>query len=283
MTYAGSILYYPKFKAFDSNGDPLSGGFVYTYEPGTTTAKTTYSDIDLTTANANPVELDSEGEAEIYYSGTLKVILKTSGGTDKWTIDNIPPVEQVTGSGTSGYIAVYNSDSTVSGVSEISGNSVVSMPGSKITGTIGVGTETTSNITGKIYIVNLTGNPFNIAGGKTGTTISGTSCCGGWSKSGTSAQRGPSGHLSEVTSIMTSAVKGMSHVVRILQDTAQSGGTINVLFEKGDNIVSATACIAGTSKYILSGTTNAMKLILTASATSEWEVDEVGSPSVSWD
>uniref|UniRef100_A0A6M3J2B2 Uncharacterized protein n=1 Tax=viral metagenome TaxID=1070528 RepID=A0A6M3J2B2_9ZZZZ len=140
-------------------------------------------------------------------------------------------------------------------------------------------TETT--ITGKIYTINLTGNPVAIAGGKTGTTISGASCYGGWTKSGTSAQIGNA--TTEVTAIMTSAVKGMSHVFRILQDTAQSGGTINVLFEAGDNIASQTAIIAGTSKYILSGTTNANKLILTSSGTSVWEVDEVGAPTVSWD
>ena len=75
----------------------------------------------------------------------------------------------------------------------------------------------------------------------------------------------------------------MSHVFRIMQDTAQSGGTINVLFEAGDNVASQTAIIAGTSKYILSGTTNAKKLVLTASGTSEWEVDEIGSPTVDWD
>ena len=188
--------------------------------------------------------------------------------------------------GTSGYIVVYNSSTGAYGVAAISGASITSgtqtiinseLPDPITTPEI----RTEANITGKIYIINLTGNPVAIAGEKTGTTISGASCYGGWTKSGTSAQIGDA--LTEVTAIMTSAVEGMSHVFRIMQDTAQSGGTINVLFEADDNIASQTAIIAGTSKYILSGTTNAKKLVLTASGTSEWEVDEVGSPTVDWD
>ena len=42
-----SPISYPKFQAFDSNGDPLSGGKVYTYQPGTSTPMTTYSDYGL--------------------------------------------------------------------------------------------------------------------------------------------------------------------------------------------------------------------------------------------
>ena len=86
----------PKFQAFDSNGDPLSGGLVYTYESGTTTPKTTYKERALTNANDNPVVLDSRGEAAIYATGLIKLVLKTSAGVTVWTMDAMrvtqPPV-----------------------------------------------------------------------------------------------------------------------------------------------------------------------------------------------
>ena len=78
---------HPLFQAYDSNGDPLSGGLVYTYAAGTTTAKATYQEDD--TENSNPVVLDSTGRAEIYGTGYYKFVLKTSAGVTIWTLDNI--------------------------------------------------------------------------------------------------------------------------------------------------------------------------------------------------
>ena len=78
---------HPLFQAYDSNVDPLSGGLVYTYEAGTTTAKATYQEDD--TENTNPVVLDSTGRAEIYGTGSYKFVLKTSAGVTIWTLDNI--------------------------------------------------------------------------------------------------------------------------------------------------------------------------------------------------
>ncbi len=79
---------YPKFKAVNSLGLPYSGGKVYTYAGGTSTAKATYSDYGLTVLNANPVILDSNGEATIFLSpGEYKVILKDSADALIWTMD----------------------------------------------------------------------------------------------------------------------------------------------------------------------------------------------------
>ena len=82
-------LEYPKFQTGDSNNNPLSGGFVYTYAAGTTTLKTTYSDYDASTENDNPVELDSRGEADIYLQGSYKIVLKDSALATIWTLDNV--------------------------------------------------------------------------------------------------------------------------------------------------------------------------------------------------
>src|SRR5574343_239315 len=73
------------FQWFDpDNNDFLVGGKVYTYIPGTTTDKATYSDATLTTANTNPITLDSYGSAIIYLSGPTKFVVKDADGV---TID----------------------------------------------------------------------------------------------------------------------------------------------------------------------------------------------------
>jgi hypothetical protein len=78
-----------KQRFFDSNGVPLSGGKLYTYDAGTTTPKTTYSD-RTGTANTNPVILDSNGYADVWIdSGYYKFILKDSSDNTIWTKDQI--------------------------------------------------------------------------------------------------------------------------------------------------------------------------------------------------
>lgn len=86
----------PRFQAFDSNGDPLSGGKVFFYQAGTSTKQDTYTTSACSVANANPVVLDSRGEAAIYLNQTTryKIILTSSTDTDPpaaaiWTEDNV--------------------------------------------------------------------------------------------------------------------------------------------------------------------------------------------------
>lgn len=70
-TTAG-ILPLAKTQFLDQNGKPLSSGKVYFYNPGTTTAKTTWQDINKATPNTNPVNLDAGGRALIWGDGTYR-------------------------------------------------------------------------------------------------------------------------------------------------------------------------------------------------------------------
>ena len=85
-----SLIPTPVMQFFDSNGDPLVGGKVYTYAAGTSTPLATYTDQGGATPNANPVILDSRGEAAIWFGGSsYKLVLKTSADVLIWTADNV--------------------------------------------------------------------------------------------------------------------------------------------------------------------------------------------------
>jgi hypothetical protein len=81
---------------FDSNGDPLAGGKLYTYTAGTTTPKATYTTSTGSVANANPIILDAAGRTpdEIWLEVGVqyKFILKTSADVTIGTYDNLPAI-----------------------------------------------------------------------------------------------------------------------------------------------------------------------------------------------
>jgi len=87
---AATLFPQPLVQFLDDNGDPLSGGKVYFYEPGTSTPKDTYTDQAAGTANANPVILNSRGEAAIWLNGFYKVNLTASDDTQVtgYPVDN---------------------------------------------------------------------------------------------------------------------------------------------------------------------------------------------------
>ena len=80
----------PKLQFFDANGNPLSGGKLYTYAAGTTTPLATYTDSSGATPNANPVILNSRGEASVWLgANNYKFKLSTSTDVEVWTVDDI--------------------------------------------------------------------------------------------------------------------------------------------------------------------------------------------------
>jgi hypothetical protein len=79
---------------FDNNGDPLSGGKIYTYEAGTTTPLATYTSSNGNTAHTNPIILNAAGRVpnggEIWNQLRLyKFVLETSTGVLIATYDNV--------------------------------------------------------------------------------------------------------------------------------------------------------------------------------------------------
>ena len=78
---------------FDNNGNPLSGGKLYTYAASTTTPQVTYTNSSGATANSNPIILNSGGRvpAEIWLTDGLayKFVLYTSTDTLIGSWDNI--------------------------------------------------------------------------------------------------------------------------------------------------------------------------------------------------
>ncbi len=83
------ILFPPLFRAFDTAGNPLAGGQLFTYAAGTTTPLATYSDDAGTVQNANPVILDTTGSAVVRLgTGAYKFVLKDSGGSTQYTVDH---------------------------------------------------------------------------------------------------------------------------------------------------------------------------------------------------
>jgi hypothetical protein len=89
---------------FDNNGVPLSGGLIYTYQAGSSTPLSTFTDINGTIANTNPIVLNSSGrldnEVWLTYGYYYKFVLKTSAGSTLGTYDNLYGIIGVAGTST---------------------------------------------------------------------------------------------------------------------------------------------------------------------------------------
>lgn len=83
----------------DTSGNPLVGGKVYGFEPGTSSPKSTYptrNDAENdTNPNAHPVILDDYGWAQIWLSGRYKIQVDTASDTTVRTIDQIGDISEI--------------------------------------------------------------------------------------------------------------------------------------------------------------------------------------------
>lgn len=93
----------PKLAFLGNDGKPLVGGKLYTYAAGTTTPLASYTSYTGTTANTNPVILDSRGEASVWLGlSRYKFVLKDANDVEIWTQDNLIMSPGADGSGAYG-------------------------------------------------------------------------------------------------------------------------------------------------------------------------------------
>jgi hypothetical protein len=81
-----------KMQAVDSAGAPLALAKLYFFETGTATPLATYSNVGLTSANANPAVADAQGFFGRIFMKTTQaytVTLKTAAGAAVWSEDNV--------------------------------------------------------------------------------------------------------------------------------------------------------------------------------------------------
>ena len=87
----------PYFQAFDNDGNPLSGGRLFTFSAGTNTPKRTFTTEDSSVEHANPVVLDSAGRATIFIDGSYRYRLEDADGNVIRTVDNVTSFINVSG------------------------------------------------------------------------------------------------------------------------------------------------------------------------------------------
>jgi len=81
------------FQFFTTTGLPLNGGYIYTYQAGSTTPLATYTDSSGAVANTNPIQLGTDGRPpnEIWLNSgySYKFVLSDSTNSVIQTYDNL--------------------------------------------------------------------------------------------------------------------------------------------------------------------------------------------------
>jgi hypothetical protein len=79
---------WPLFTAYDTDGHPLIGGKLWSYQASTSTPKATFADPFLVVPNTNPVLLSADGNAVVYLDGFYKLRLTDAEDVLLWEVDN---------------------------------------------------------------------------------------------------------------------------------------------------------------------------------------------------
>lgn len=97
-------------------GEPMVGGLVYHWIPGTDTPKDTWADEAETVLNTNPIVLDGAGQCTIWGEGLYRQRLVTAAGVQKW--------DEITGFASGG--ATVNFASPAQVLAGVSNDTVIS-------------------------------------------------------------------------------------------------------------------------------------------------------------
>jgi microcystin-dependent protein len=227
------------FQFFTTTGIPLNGGFIYTYQAGSTTPATTYSDNAGTIANTNPIQLGTDGrpQVEIWltYGINYKFVLADSSNNVIQTYDNLY-----------GIIGVQGSSGTTipSGLITMWSGSIGSIP----TGwNLCDGSNGTPNLLDRFIVAAGSSYAVNGTGGATTATL---------------VTANMPNHTHTATSVVTDA--GHTHQVGSRDSTADLGGGYAQEFVAapgsayGPNVTTTTATtgisVATTNASVGSGT-----------------------------
>ena len=89
-----TLMPMPSHQFLGTDGKPLAGGLLYTYQPGTLVPKVTYIDSLGSAQNTNPIVLDSAGRAQIWLDGSYNMRLFSVDNVLQWSIDNVVSGDQ---------------------------------------------------------------------------------------------------------------------------------------------------------------------------------------------
>ena len=246
---------------FDDNGDPLTGGLLYTYAAGTTTPLASYTDSTGATANANPIVLDSagrvSGEVWLTTGSSYKLVLKTSAGVTIWTNDNIAgvPASSITSLRINGSTSGYVDLQTV----PVAGANTITFPAA--TGTVLLDPNTAFTGTTTFETISATkdisGRTLNASGSITvGSYLYGSGTGQFKIPEGTTAQRAGSftgiGSITGTTLALSSVSTGAAYVGATITGTGVTAGTRITEFLTGTGgagtyTVSASQTVASTT------------------------------------
>lgn len=251
----------PKMQFESAAGVPLSGGKVYTYAAGTTTPQATFTDYTGATPNANPIILNSRGEAAIWLgSASYKFKLTDANDVEIWVVDYISAPTSGVSPVLSGNVVI---DSDTPGVAlkitQTGTGAVLRVQDSAdpdVTpfiidnaGNVGIGTATPAaplDVTGaaRLGSLTLTTSPLPIASGGTGlaTLTANNVLLGNGASAPTFVAPGTAGNL------LTSNGTTWQSTAATVEIPSQTGNAGKVLGTDGTTVSWGFSLVAGTAQ-----------------------------------
>ena len=143
---------------FSATGQPMSGGFLYTYLSGLLTPVPTYTDATGTIPNSNPIILNAGGYAVsstgscgiwLTLGVSYRFVLQNSSNVQQWAVDNIPDS------------GVFNLPNTWTSLQTF--NAGIAVPGTSTMGTVNITGNLSVTGASNLNTINAISNPTSLA------------------------------------------------------------------------------------------------------------------------